>query len=760
MNIVRNASVGGKHITMETGIRKFIFINLLTISFICHPAIAQLIDTLYFGDKYSEMEHNVTGENSAVRQGGLGQNCRVILPQNPLTVSGGSVTFTIKIEPAKQNYLTARLWGGDVGETVLYLYHKGKQIGVKHSDWPPFDTLNWRTREPRLPGRFFYMTYLIPDSITQGRIDKITLKLVSKGYMYGYASTYEDAQHLQEDSSQGIYAVYTHTDPFFVPPADEPQSEPVILGDPRPAPTGADIYEYAKNQSQELINLALMRSLPGTKDTLGIAKAYNQKWYTQYKNPFILNRVIDAVDTYVKKDNISDLDWMGPGELAMAIVEVYEDAENAGLLDVNLQGNSRRDIYADFFKRAINYQTQPQNRGGLTNQDIYIITSVYRTNLLLKKISSENALSEDVALDYVYQAIGLRPYKGRHTPEQGVTQSTSYRYIIGGPIFLCNDWDYYWVTSSGSAKEHGFVCHYGEMAHQLATLAHLTGDQDVHEQAIKMITARPPFRVFDNDADGHIALRIESAVGWRHNWFTGRIEYADPYFKAAAVLQDPVSVRLAQLFIEHNRVFEDVDRPELPLMVERIDNLEQVLQMPPSTFRLPTRDDQPDFAWADEGIGALVFKHLGRRAWIVMNWRGAGINKIARVHFSEPTFDRIANIRIDCQFTPKGQSMIRPAEQCGPFVEPGTELATDGEILPLAAGALGGKGDFYSMRYGDYLIGMNCTENRTFELEIPEDDIGKDVTDLITGDTVTPEGSFSIQPCTTVVLYLNDLVVQ
>ena len=30
-----------------------------------------------------------------------------------------------------------------------------------------------------------------------------------------------------------------------------------------------------------------------------------------------------------------------------------------------------------------------------------------------------------------------------------------------------------------------------------------------------------------------------------------------------------------------------------------------------------------------------------------------------------------------------------------------------------------GKGTFYTLRYGPYLIGMNCTTDRTFELHVP-----------------------------------------
>ena len=138
-----------------------------------------------------------------------------------------------------------------------------------------------------------------------------------------------------------------------------------------------------------------------------------------------------------------------------------------------------------------------------------------------------------------------------------------------------------------------------------------------------------------------------------------------------------------------------------------------------------------------------------------MNWRAAGINSIARVHFSEPTFDRIANVLISCQFTPKYQFITRPEERCGPFVEPETPLVTDGEVLPLAAGSLGGRGDFYFMRYGDYLIAMNCTEDQTLGVQMPEDCAGKDFVDLISGQIIHAR-SLAIAPSTTLILYPNE----
>ena len=714
---------------------------------------AELLDAVRFGDPGSETAHGVACDNSEVRAGGLGQRCRVILPTVPPSVSGGSITVTVGCDPERQSYLTARLWGGDVGATVLHLFHDGKQLGCNQSDWPPLDKLNWREKEPRLPGRFFYSTYLLPRHVTRGK-RRVALQIVSKGRTYSYAPSYERAQYKQQAASQGIYAVYTHTEPFFTPPADEAQGRPEVLGGVWRAPSALGPGEHVKREARRMLDGLLRRKLSRPADALALAMAYGATWSRQHKDEAILRRVIRTVDTYVLRDDVRSLGWFGPGELAEAAWRVGDDAGRAGLLDEKLPpaGKARKAAYADFFRKALDHQTEPRNRGGLTNQDIYILTSAYRCNLLLKRIAPGRALPEKAALDYVHQAIGLRPYRGRHYPGKGVQQSTAYRYIIGGPIFLSEGRDYFWITPKGSSREHGYVCHYGELAQQTATLYELTGDERIRRQAVRMIAARAPFRVFSNDRDGNVALRIESVIGWRHSWYGGRVEYGDAYLKAAAVLGDSVSLRLAQLYLAHNMIYRKVDRGQPPLLVQRVGCVAKVAAAAPSTFRLPMRDDQPDFAWADEGIGTLAFKHGRRRCWMTMGWRAAGINNIARVHCTEPTFDRIANIRIATQFTPSGRSIARPAQRSGAFVKPGTALLTDGEKLPLAAGPLGGQGDFYTVRYGEYLIGMNCTAGKTFELKVPPDLAGRPLVDLITKRPVGG-GSIRVAPGTTVILH-------
>lgn len=215
-----------------------------------HMASNTVIDKITFGDEGSEEAHRFVFDNSVVMEDGLGEKCRVIIPRSPEPAfRGGSLTFAMKCDPELQNYITVKFWGDDEGETALYLYHDGKQIGSQQSDWPVLDRLNWRNKGPAFAGRFFYTTYLIPYHLTRGR-DKLTLQIVSTGFLYSYAPSYEKAKHDQKDPSRGIYTAYVHTDPFFAVPADEKKGVKPELGRVKPAPEGMLVYDAIVQQTQ------------------------------------------------------------------------------------------------------------------------------------------------------------------------------------------------------------------------------------------------------------------------------------------------------------------------------------------------------------------------------------------------------------------------------------------------------------------------------------------------------------------------------
>jgi hypothetical protein len=64
-----------------------------------------------------------------------------------------------------------------------------------------------------------------------------------------------------------------------------------------------------------------------------------------------------------------------------------------------------------------------------------------------------------------------------------------------------------------------------------------------------------------------------------------------------------------------------------------------------------------------------------------------------------------------------------------------------------------GKGSFYKFRYGPYLIAMNCTEDKTYHLEIPERYAG--AKELVTGKIISTDETLNVTAMSTVVLYLD-----
>ena len=115
-------------------------------------ARSDLLDTLVFGDPQSEKAHALAAERSDVIEGGLGLRARRLLPQEPVSSQGGTLTFSLKVDPGKLNYLTVKLWGSDRGVASgrLLLFSEGKQIGYR--DQGDYDVLNQIEDDPTYPG--------------------------------------------------------------------------------------------------------------------------------------------------------------------------------------------------------------------------------------------------------------------------------------------------------------------------------------------------------------------------------------------------------------------------------------------------------------------------------------------------------------------------------------------------------------------------------------------------------------------------------
>ena len=141
------------------------------------------------------------------------------------------------------------------------------------------------------------------------------------------------------------------------------------------------------------------------------------------------------------------------------------------------------------------------------------------------------------------------------------------------------------------------------------------------------------------------------------------------------------------------------------------------------------------------------------------------------MHYITPSFDRLATVHQDEEFEPSGLIFTRQDEVNAPYLPwlphyPGDlHSAMAGETLPIAKipdglpfhpgdeSPYAGRAEFYRLRYGPYLIGMNTTAGKTFELPVPAGTT--QAQELVSGKTVKLNQAMKVGPMSTVVLYMT-----
>jgi hypothetical protein len=141
------------------------------------------------------------------------------------------------------------------------------------------------------------------------------------------------------------------------------------------------------------------------------------------------------------------------------------------------------------------------------------------------------------------------------------------------------------------------------------------------------------------------------------------------------------------------------------------------------------------------------------------------------VHYITPRFDRIATVAEEAEFQQSGHFYARPDwvnfdfGNGGPRYPEEMHSALAGEKLPIPVlppddtikpggeDPNAGKAEFYTLRYGKYLIGMNMTEHKTFNLTVPP---GKaQFVELPDRKPVSSGATLKVGPRSTVVLYVQ-----
>ncbi|MEU0091983.1 hypothetical protein [Kribbella sp. NPDC006257] len=470
----------------------------------------------------------------------------------------------------------------------------------------------------------------------------------------------------------------------------------------------------------------------------------------------------------------------------------FDDIEVGAPPPVQADPVPRRTAYREMLLASREYWRQHQRH--YTNQAQITSIGIYQANRGLRLLSPADAWPESTARSWLYESVGLEPWRG---PER---EDGSKTWTLGH--------DYHVVSSAGLTRELGYVGTYGEVTDWLIAMYEsvtggpdATDDERLRDQLLKIIHTRGWFRHPAEDEDGKRAMRLEQMIGWRNEHYPGDMVYAQRTawdghpLEAAAVLQDRRIVGWAQQMVADGQL-----APQLDLLVSNTGrrvglnafhfiarDLPVFQNLPASPERLPGGWDRPDFVFTDEEAGAVAIKRGAEIFYASLYWRAKqAVNDYARVHLVTPQSERSGTIRErsvfdkdpantytvqdwvcwDFAINDSGSASTVPA---GGWRYPGPTLhqVYAGQRLYLAPvpddmdPALGGttvgiekievgRAPFYVLEYAGYQVAMNTSKDRTFSWRPSGTGLGKD---LRTGQDVPLRRSIDVPPRTTVVLF-------
>ncbi|MGD0655988.1 MAG: hypothetical protein ABSA16_16755, partial [Thermoguttaceae bacterium] len=702
----------------------------------------------------------------------------------------------------------------DSGKGRLYLYIPvdgvNYQVGYRHEgDYAPLSVT--ASKQP-LPGQFFYSTTLLPLSMTQGKTS-ITLTIISTGELYGLGSGGPPSGNYQfnmDTPSRGIYRAYTHTDPLLDVSGETQGTAPTTTTLTTPTessvlgPTGT--YTTGIN-SWVSGRLTAAITTFNTEQVAILAQAYSVSQLSNgYQNANIVSKVIAVIDGFATDyyaspyvsptstgnavtgaDNYGAAGgnevWGGRfGPLGWAIHLLLPQLQSSldTVVNYGTGGNiTRRQAWGDMLLGSRDYGRFSRDSRYLTNQSLIADENIYKANRGLLDLGNANAFTENNAQRYLKESIGLLPWLGSD--------------LVGGGSSLKYGSNYYQVTEDGLTREWGYAGGYSEMQVYAANFYDWTGNVDFKNQAIKMEKAIAYMRTPAIDVVGSNYYRSMERVGllaWRgvreaDGYFSDEIAYGDqgPWsngMRVAGVTLDPYAIGYAKQMLADGQYLSQLIADPRYYFASGTVNLDYrfalyawndynaVKNSTDSGIRLPMTDGQPDFAWADEQDGIVVIKHGTDRLWIEPYWQakdGTGVNGIGRFEYDNGQYVQYGVLETDPQFTYSGSYYVRPNMIDNPittaFTPPDNPSnAYAGELLPIAANPgdaredspYRGKANFYALRFGHYLIGINTTSDTSYELKTP---VGfTSAEDLVSGETLS--GTITVGPNSTVVLYLSD----
>lgn len=775
-----------------------ITLAIIALSNAAFAALPEPTDILRFGDGASEQAHGLTADASESAKGALGQPARRFLPLGQGDWRGGSASFRLKVSADASNYLSVRLWGGDVNGNQATLYCDGKQLGYRHAS--DIDILDQGTKYPVAPGRFHYVTHPLPRALTQGK-SEIGCRLRVTGPIWRYGGDFATFQKPMTEPSRQFYALIVHGDKMV--PLDQVEGRaPAAPRLAQSAESQAAVLERVRKRVNGQVEKMWTLTRPANQLEISfLAKTFDTGWtlgHGSAKNLAGIVGGIDAMwDAYKKDRQIAYYDkatpnegWFGFGLIGQALKITGPRLQHE--LDGKLKGAdggeiTRRAALEIMFADSLEWNKQ--HRRMYTNQSmIKDLYGIWYNNEGLIAIGSAKADPRAKLLPFFYESVGLRPWTGSLN-------------ALGEPTYASAEADakfavdkaYYLATPKGLTKELGYVGGYGEVLDWVVDIYNATrpakgqdGDKQIRDQLVRLAQARAWFRYPHWDEHGNRAMRLEAAIGWRDVYFPGDTNYGQRGSWDASPLQSAVATRApslvayAQQMIADNQLFPTIEHmleaPSLRAtigLIEVVDEFAAIERMPSVRDKLPMSPGQPDFVFADEEDGVVAIKRGDEILYASLYWRANyGVSSLARVHYVTLATDRTATVKLDRQeFEASGMFFTRPnnphingSRFSIRYPEDG-DVWTAGEQQPVAklpagsryvAGednAHAGRADYYELRYGPYLIAMNSSTDKQFTVSLPAHKAA--VKDLVSGVLVQPGvAAMQLKPGSTAIFYL------
>lgn len=638
-------------------------------------------------------------------------------PTNPPSRFSSELTFTIKVDPQRQNYLSLKLHSSKK-YTPIFLYIDGKQLG--YAKCGDFEALNLGYGNFK-PEGFFYVTSAIPLWYTKGKNElEISLR---------QAEPYDNLEEVYGT----IYEAYSTVAPTFDLPANETPvtKKPVINID-----IDAISQNYINSQV-EFFNNSLTKLRNGEK--LSITKYVEEfrHFCMMLFEPYCplddkdeaVKLIINCINLYVKDyfenpknllHNAHQSDWGGYyGELGQGLYIIEKLIDKTWFESYLSAPFDEKQTVKEAWEICLkaNFDFASSRQSYIYNQTYYTYEGAWKAMAGLGVINSQYYIGKEKCDLILKESLGLAPWKGEHilfdktgreldlyhclfNHDRNAQFTEDYINIVcTGEAVQGIDEDgeflrrkpygenYISLTHRALSRENGYVGNYGETCNYLPEWVYRTfnhGDYELSDlilkAALENINSRMYMRYRGADENGFSIMLMEQAIDERNPTMNPKPAYG-------AIIHDKRTLHFASLqrhMEEHCERYaspkwdkyklyaqkaldalreQHLDGHLIPYLENlfpnyndfRIDRTIKDIFKEDITHYLPHSDENSEnFVFFDIDNLLLSLRDGDTHIFAQLNHRSRGFNGYGRAHIIKSGTHHLTQFKTDGVFTPDG----------------------------------------------------------------------------------------------------------